>query len=107
MPSEMFCLKWNDFQSNCTYAFRDLREDKDFLDVTLSCGEEQIQAHKVIISACSPFFRDVLRKNPHTHPLLYLKGVKFTHLQSLLTYMYRGEVHSGIRPIRTCALFLF
>ena len=92
MSSEVYSLKWDNFESNSTAAFRDLREDKDFLDVTLSCGDEQVQAHKVIISACSPFFRDVLMKNPHAHPLLYLKGVKYTCLQSLLTYMYCGEV---------------
>ena len=92
MASDMFSLKSDSFEAHSSNAFRDLREDKDFLDVTLSCGDEQLQAHKVIISACSPFFRDVLRKNPHAHPLLYLKGVKYTCLQSILTYMYCGEV---------------
>ena len=47
---------------------------------------------KVIISACSPFFRNVLRQNPHQHPLLYMRGVNFTDLQSVLTFMYQGEV---------------
>ena len=75
--SEKFCLKWNDFEANVSCAFRELREDKDFFDVTLACDDEQIQAHKVIVSACSPFFRNVLRRNPHQHPLLYLKGVKY------------------------------
>ena len=49
---------------------------------------------KVIISACSPFFRNVLRQNPHQHPLLYMRGVNFTDLQSVLTFMYQGEVSS-------------
>ena len=93
MSSEKFCLRWNDFESNISVAFRELREDKDFFDVTLACDDEQIQAHKVILSACSPFFRKVLRKNPHAHPLLYLKGVKFTDLQSVLNFMYHGEVN--------------
>jgi len=66
---------------------------KDFFDVTLACDDEQIQAHKVILSACSPFFRNVLRRNPHQHPLLYLKGVKYTDLQSVLNFMYHGEVN--------------
>jgi len=91
--SEKFCLRWNDFESNISVAFRELREDKDFFDVTLACDDEQIQAHKVILSACSPFFRTVLRKNPHAHPLLYLKGVKFGDLQSVLNFMYHGEVN--------------
>jgi len=93
MGTEKFCLRWNDFETNISSAFRELRDDKDFFDVTLACEDEQIQAHKVILSACSPFFRNVLRRNPHQHPLLYLKGVKYTDLQSVLNFMYHGEVN--------------
>jgi len=93
MSSEKFCLRWNDFESNISLAFRELRDDKDFFDVTLACDDEQISAHKVILSACSPFFRNILRRNPHQHPLLYLKGVKYTDLQSVLNFMYHGEVN--------------
>jgi len=93
MGSEKFCLRWNDFENNISSAFRELRDDKDFFDVTLACDDEQIQAHKVILSACSPFFRNILRRNPHQNPLLYLKGVKYTDLQSVLNFMYHGEVN--------------
>jgi len=93
MASEKFCLRWNDFENNISTAFRELRDDKDFFDVTLACNGDQIQAHKVILSACSPFFRNILRRNPHQHPLLYLKGVKYTDLQSVLNFMYHGEVN--------------
>jgi len=91
--AEKFCLRWNDFESNISVAFRELREDKDFFDVTLACDDDQIQGHKVILSACSPFFRSVLRKNPHQHPLLYLKGVKYADLVAVLNFMYHGEVN--------------
>ena len=93
MDNEKFCLRWNDFEKNISFAFQELREDKDFFDVTLACDDEQIQAHKVILSACSPFFRNILRRNPHSNPLLYLKGVKFPDLQSVLNFMYHGEVN--------------
>jgi hypothetical protein len=93
MDSEKFCLRWNDFESNISNAFKELRDDKDFFDVTLACDDEQIQAHKVILGACSPFFRNILRRNPHPHPLLYMKGVKFTDLQAVLNFMYHGEVN--------------
>jgi len=92
MTSEKFCLRWNDFETNISDAFRELRKDKDFFDVTLACENEQIQAHKVILSACSSFFRNILRRNVHQHPLVYLKGVKFGDLQSVLNFMYQGEV---------------
>jgi len=93
MESEKFCLRWNEFESNISLAFRELRDDKDFFDVTLACEDEQIQAHKVILSACSPFFRNILRRNAHPAPLLFLKGVKYTDLQSVLNFMYHGEVN--------------
>ena len=60
MESDKFCLKKNEFETNISSAFRYLRDDKDFFYVTLVCEDEQIQAHKVILSACTPFFHKVL-----------------------------------------------
>ena len=91
--NETFCLRWNEFESNISVAFREIREEKDLFDCTLSCGSRQIQAHKLILSACSPFFKSILKQNPHQHPLLYLKGVEFTDLKAVLTFMYNGEVN--------------
>jgi hypothetical protein len=48
--TEKFCLRWNDFETNVSVAFRELREDKDFFDVTLACDDSQIEAHKVPLS---------------------------------------------------------
>ena len=93
MSSDKFCLRWNDFEQNISVAFRELREDKDFFDVTLACEEQQVQAHKVILASCSPFFRSVLKKNPHAHPLLYLRNVKHADLLAVLNFMYHGEVN--------------
>ena len=90
---EKFCLRWNNFENNISNTFKELREDGDFFDVTLACDDDQVEAHKVILSACSPFFRTVLRKNPHKHPLLYLKGVKYKDLLNILNFMYMGEVN--------------
>jgi len=91
--SEKFCLRWNDFEKNISGAFQELRDDKDFFDVTLACDDDQLQAHKVILSACSPFFRSILRRNKHEHPLLFLKGVRYIDLLSVLNFMYHGEVN--------------
>ena len=89
---ERFCLRWNDFESNLSASFREIRDDGEFFDMTLSVGDQQIQAHKLVLSACSPFFRSVLKQNPHQHPLLYLKGVTFADLQAVLNFIYHGEV---------------
>ena len=69
-----------------------LRNDKDFLDVTLACDDGWITAHKVILSANSAFFRDILTIHSHQHPLIYLRGIKYSVLNYILDFMYRGEV---------------
>ena len=101
MSSEKFCLKWNDFEANITSAFRDLKDEKDFFDVTIACGDDQVQAHKVILSACSPFFKNLLRRNQHPHPLLYLKGISFSGIQSVLNFMYYGEANIAQEDLNT------
>ena len=91
--SERFSLKWNDFQSVVSQSFSVLREEADFYDVTLvSDDHTQISAHKLVLSASSGFFKSILRKNPHSHPLLYLSGVDSTSLGFVLDYIYQGEV---------------
>ena len=91
--SEKFCLRWNDFETSISSAFKEIREEKDFFDVTLACDSDQIQAHKVILSACSPFFRNILKRNRHEHPLLYMKDISLTNLSCVLNFMYHGEVN--------------
>lgn len=90
--SEKFSLRWNDFESSISSNIGKLRDAQDFLDVTLVCENDQIRAHKLVISACSPFFRNILNKNPHQNPLLYMKGVKLSDMESVLDFMYYGEV---------------
>ena len=61
MANETLCLKWNDFQDVLKESLGDLRNDIDFTDVTLACEDQSIKAHKVILSACSPFFKRLLK----------------------------------------------
>ena len=91
--SEMYCLKWNDFESRVANSFEIMRNAKDFCNVTLACeDDQQIEAHKVILSACSPFFKHILKKNPHSHPLLYLSGISSADLKLILNFIYQGQV---------------
>jgi hypothetical protein len=90
---EKFCLKWNDFQQNARLSFVELRGDRDFADVTLACEDHEIEAHKAILSASSPFFSKILRKNKHSHPLIYMRGMKATELTAIVDFIYLGEVN--------------
>jgi len=91
--TEKLCLKWNDFQENTNAAFGSLRNNKDFSDITLACEDgEQVEAHKVILAASSPFFQNLLRRNKHPHPLIYMRGVKSEDLLAIVDFLYYGEV---------------
>ena len=92
--SEKLCLKWNDHQENVNTAFGSLRESLDFTDVTLACEDgQQIEVHKIILAAFSPFFQSLLRKNKHAHPLIYMRGVKFDDLIAIVDFLYCGETN--------------
>ena len=88
---EKFSLRWNDFQENTTSAFSNLRDDQQFTDVTLVSEDGQsMEAHKIILAASSPFFKNILKLNKHTNPLIYLKGFKAKELHSLIDFIYHG-----------------
>lgn len=90
--SDDFLLTKNNFELCTKNAFKNLINEAEFADVTLACSDDkQIKAHKVILGACSPFFKKIFRKNPHQHPLLYLKGVSHRDLEAILEFMYQGE----------------
>ena len=93
MDSEKFSLKWNDFQTNVSKSFSELRRDEDFFDVTLiSDDESKLSAHKVVLASCSSFFKSVLRATNTSNPIIYLSGINSQNLRFMLDYMYQGEV---------------
>ena len=92
--SEKFSLKWNDFQSNWNRSLSQLREDKDFADVTLITEDKvKTMAHKILISSCSETFKFILKECNQSNPILYLNGVNSMNLKFILDYMYYGEVN--------------
>ena len=61
--------------------------------MTLVCEEDtEVEAHRVILSACSPFFSTVLKKTKHPHPMIYMKGLKSKELINIMDFIYHGEV---------------
>jgi len=94
MECESYNLNWEEFNSYTSLTFKQLLSKPDFTDVTLACeGEETIEAHKVILSACSPFFDRILKKNSHVHPLIFLTDVAHSDLKSIINFMYLGQTN--------------
>ncbi|XP_043244135.1 broad-complex core protein isoforms 1/2/3/4/5-like [Amphibalanus amphitrite] len=89
-----FCLRWNNYHESLADAFSGFLEREDFLDVSLACDDAVISAHKCVLSACSPFFQEILLKNPCSHPTIVLpSGVQAAHVHRLVSFIYHGEVN--------------
>ncbi|XP_014258550.1 myeloid zinc finger 1-like isoform X2 [Cimex lectularius] len=100
MGSEHYCLRWNNHQSNLLGVFSQLLEAESLVDVTLASSEgHSLRAHKVVLSACSSYFRALFLDHPARHPIVILKDVCFSELRTLVEFMYRGEV-----SVETCRL---
>ena len=92
--SEKLCLQWNDFRDIVNCAFRSLRKDVEFGDVTLACEDGKLlETHKVILAASSPFFQNLLRRNKHPRPLIYMRGIKSADLLAIVDFLYCGEAN--------------
>lgn len=73
-------------------AFQNFRQDETMLDVTLVCDGHSLKAHKLILSASSPLFREMFMDNPCSHPIIILRNYEFCDLKAVIDFMYKGEL---------------
>ena len=93
MGTEQFTLHWNDYQRHLATAFEDLLTSREFVDVTLGCEGKKLSAHKMLLSSCSPFFRELLHGNTCQHPIIVLSDIKYKDLESIIQFVYNGKVN--------------
>ena len=94
MSSSKYNLKWQDYRDTVSSSFGSLRTDTELCDIRLvSEDEEQVLAHKVVLSTCSKFFKTLLCKLSGPNAVAYLGGVNTRHLHYVLDYIYLGEVN--------------
>lgn len=91
--TQQFCLRWNNYQTNLTSVFDQLLQNESFVDVTLACDDNSIKAHKMVLSACSPYFQSLFFDNPCQHPIIIMRDVKWPELKAAVEFMYKGEIN--------------
>lgn len=93
-PGQQFCLRWNNYQSTLQHVFHKLWMAGTFVDVSLVVEGRRLDCHKVVLSACSSYFEQILRDHSsHPHPLILLHDLPYSAVEALVTFMYRGEVN--------------
>ncbi|XP_023336388.1 modifier of mdg4 isoform X2 [Eurytemora carolleeae] len=93
MSDQQFCLKWNNYAVSVTSVFRELLAEEQMCDVTLSTQDKKIKAHRIVLTACSAFFKNILKDvNAWQHPVVFLKDMKYSDLRGIIEFIYHGEV---------------
>jgi len=82
----------SEIESERTAAFTNMLKNEELTDVTIACEDDQIKAHKVILSAASMVFRNIFNKNAHKHPLLYFHDIAKDTMELILEFIYSGQV---------------
>ncbi|XP_026809130.1 zinc finger protein 572-like isoform X2 [Rhopalosiphum maidis] len=90
--NKSFHLRWNNHLENLRALFECLFNEQILVDVTIACQDGLLRAHKLILSACSPYFETIFQENPCKHPTVIMRGVTLHEMQSLCQYMYVGSV---------------
>ena len=91
MEDNLVC-GWDEFETHAANTIKQLWDDQDFKDVTLATmDDQQINAHRAVLSSSSSFFNKILLKNPQKNLLLYLKDIRYNELKLVLEFMYLGE----------------
>ncbi|XP_066903412.1 protein tramtrack, beta isoform-like [Halyomorpha halys] len=90
---DAFCLKWNNHQTTLVSVFDKLFECESLVDCTLAAEGRQLKAHKVVLSACSPYLEELIRNHEDRHPIIIFNNIRYEELKAMLEYMYRGEVN--------------
>ncbi|XP_057667847.1 modifier of mdg4-like isoform X12 [Diorhabda carinulata] len=101
MASEQFSLCWDNFHKNMSSGMNSLLENEDLVDVTLAVQGKCLKAHKMVLSVCSPYFKELFKSNPCQHPIVFMKDVSYEALSDLLQFMYQGEVQVSQENLST------
>ena len=90
--AERFNLSYSQFDSNISSSFKTIRGLDNFNDVTLACIDGEVSAHKLVLFTSSEPFQSILPRMKHPNPYIFLKGIRLSFLETLLTFMYTGAV---------------
>ena len=89
---EKYNLTWHTYSDALRDMLKELYTTPDHTDVSFITEDRKIlKAHKHILSYCSPVFRDILSITNEQCPLIYLRGIQKSEMESILQFMYLGE----------------
>ena len=92
MHQEKYHLRWQTYSDHLKSMMQELMKNEDFADVTLITEDKKhVKANINVLRACSPFFKEMLKKEKFVSPIVYLRGIQFSELEYIMQFIYLGE----------------
>ena len=92
MHPEKYNLTWQGYSDHLKSMMKELMINEEFSDVTLVTEDKiHIKANITILSACSAVFKNILKKERNSSPIMYLRGIQFSEMESIMQFIYLGE----------------
>ena len=92
MSQEMFDLTWQTYTDHLREMLHGMMTSKALTDVTLvSEDKKHFKAHKVVLSASSSVFKNIISDNNTSNPVIYLRGILSYEIESILQFIYLGQ----------------
>lgn len=92
MSEEKYSIQWPNYSDHLKSMMKELMMNEDFSDVTLITDDRKhIKANINILSACSPLFKEILKKEKNSNQIIYLRGIQFFEMESIMQFIYLGE----------------
>lgn len=87
-----YCVNWKNHMSHVRQAFDSLLCSNELTDVMIYCEGKKVSAHRMVLSACSAYFREIFKNNPYQNPIIVIPGVEYAVLTDIIRFIYQGEV---------------
>ncbi|CAH0556682.1 unnamed protein product [Brassicogethes aeneus] len=107
-------INWKNHSDHIKNVIEELLKNNELTDVTIFIEGNYIKAHKVILSACSLYFRQIFKEIKEPSPIVIINGIEHSILLNILDFMYNGEVHikkelfddfmRGSKSLQVCGL---
>ena len=92
MSQEKYSLRWHNYSDHLKSMMKELMMNEDFSDVTFVTDDKKlIKANVHILSACSPVFKEIFKKEKSSSTIMYLRGIQFSEMESIMQFIYLGE----------------
>ena len=93
MKLQKYNVNWDTYSDHLQSILQQMLSSNEFADVTLVTDDDkQIKGHQNILSSCSPVFKKILQAcNTNNHPVIYLRGIRYSEMESLMQFIYMGK----------------